>query len=202
MIDELLDIKEGESVDELRGRLARVLGREEPVPLGAFLRATEDPSYCSYLLTSRGAPGFLEPLLNDPANARYVPAEAAPAAHSNAALAGRAAKALVNWGRAGFSVADEATIERREAACLACPHLSEPATKLQKVLPAKAVADRAGRRTGAKVCNQCGCQVAKKIRVPTEQCPADDPARAGVSRWGERRRSPAEMQPALTEVTP
>lgn len=189
MIDELLEIRDGESVDELRARFARLLGRAEPVPLAAFLRATEDPSYCGYLIASRNAPGFLEPLLNDPANARYEPAEPTP--QSNVALAGRAAKALIRWGRVGFSVADPETIARRESACLACPNLADPTATLQKLLPAKAVTDEPGRRTGAKVCTQCGCQVSKKIRVPTEQCPVDDPARPGVTRWGEPRRSGA-----------
>jgi hypothetical protein len=199
MIEELLEIREGESLDELRARFARVLGRQDPVPLAAFLRATDDPAYCSYLLVSRDAPGFLEPLLQDPANARYEPAVASP--QSNAALAGRAAKALVKWGRAGFSVADADTIARRESACLACPHLGEPKAALQRVMPAKAVSPEPGRRTGNKVCTQCGCQVAKKIRVPTEQCPVDDPVRAGFSRWGEARqldnhsRMPEEKMP-------
>jgi hypothetical protein len=187
MIEELLEIREDESIDELRARFARVLGREEPVPVAAFLRATDDPSYCSYLLASRGTPGFLEPLLSDPANARYEPGEAA--SQSNVALAGRAAKALITWGRAGFSVADADTIERRELACLACPHLGEPKAAVQRMLPAKRVSAESGRRTGNKICTQCGCQVAKKIRVPTEQCPVDDPERPGFSRWGEARRT-------------
>lgn len=190
MIHELLDIKEGESVDELRERFSRVLGLQETVPLAAFLRATDDPSYCSYLLTSRNAPGFLEPLLNDPANESYLPAE--PEKASSAALAGRAAKALVRWGRAGFSVADEETIARREAACLACPHLIEPKATLQKLLPAKEASDRLGHRTGNRVCAECGCQVAKKMRLPSEQCPVEDRGRPGFSRWGEPRVEPGD----------
>jgi hypothetical protein len=189
MIDDLLDIKEGETVDELRARLARALGREEPVPLEAFLRAMDDPSYFSYLLTSRNAPGFLEPLLHDPANARFAPAEQKH--NSNRALAGRATKALVQWGKAGFSIVDDETLARREAACLSCPNLTDPSAALQKLLPAKHAADTLGRRTGNKVCAECGCQVAKKMRIPTEQCPAEDPERQGHTRWGEARSAGA-----------
>jgi hypothetical protein len=200
MIHELLDVKEGESVDELRARLARVLGRDEPVPLNAFLRAVDDPSYFSFLLTSRNAPGFLEPLLHDPANEKYGPAEepvapavvhAAQAAptesvhHSNAALVGRAAKAFIRWGQAGFSVADQQTIERREQACLTCPNLTEPRNRLQKLMSAGSSADKLGSRTGNKVCSLCGCQVSKKMRLPTESCPAAHPTAPGLTRWGE-----------------
>jgi hypothetical protein len=184
MIQELLDIKEGESIDELRARFGRVLGHRGPVPVAAFVRATEDPSYCSYLLTSRGSPGFLEPLLNDPANDAYAPREEDPS-HSSVALAGRAAKALAQWGKAGFTIADPDTIERRERACLSCPHLTEPSTKLQKLMPSRPVSDELGRRTGDKVCAECGCQVAKKFRLPTEQCPVEDPDRPRFTRWGD-----------------
>ena len=189
MIHELLDVKDGESVDELRTRLARVLGREEPVPLNAFLRAVDDPSYFSYLLTSRNAPGFLEPLLADPANAKYGPAEAPPRPaatqrHSDMALVGRAAKAFIRWGKAGFSVVDEATLERRENACLACPNRVEPRSRLQKLIPISN-AGQIGTRTGNHVCDLCGCQIAKKIRLPTESCPGAHPTEPGLSRWGE-----------------
>jgi hypothetical protein len=205
MIKELLDVQDSESVDELRVRLARVLGRDEPVPLNAFLRAVDDPTYFSFLLTSRNTPGFLEPLLADPANAKYDPAEApvVPAAaqpvqaeaarHSNAVLVGRAAKAFIRWGKAGFSVADQETIERRENACLACPFLKEPSSAVQKLLPAAAVSDKIGERTGNSVCDLCGCQVSKKIRLPTETCPGTSLTQPGMSRWGEpaEERSPA-----------
>lgn len=197
MIEELLDIQTGESLDELRARFARVLGRDQPVPLAAFVRATEDPSYCSYLIASRGAPGFLEPLLNDPANARYAPTE--PSHQSSMALAGRAAKALARWGASGFSIADDETIARREAACLACPYLAEPQHMLQRMLPAKPPADELGRRTGEKACTQCGCQVAKKMRLSTEACPMEDPERPGFTRWGEplRTGSPSVASPSV-----
>jgi hypothetical protein len=187
MINELIDIREGESVDELRARFAHVLGCDKPVPLAAFLRAADDPSYCSYLLTSRGVPGFLEPLLNDPANRKYLPAATEGQRPSNGALAGRAAKAMIRWGKAGFSIADDETIARREAACLACPHLSEPTAVLQKLLPSKPAEDTLGRRTGEKVCAECGCQVAKKMRLPSEHCPVEDATRPGFTRWGEPR---------------
>ncbi|HEX8104898.1 MAG TPA: hypothetical protein VF533_19920 [Solirubrobacteraceae bacterium] len=174
-------------MDELRARFGRVLGLDGPVPVAAFIRATKDESYFGYLLTSRNAPGFLEPLLNDPANERYEP-KTRPTA-SNSGLAGEAAKALVRWGRAGFSVADGETIRRREDACLRCPHLAEPTRRIQQILPSRPVADAVGRRTGDKVCSECGCQVAKKFRLPSEQCPVEDADRPGFTRWGEPVRA-------------
>jgi hypothetical protein len=194
MIDELLEVEPGESLDEMRARFGRALGWAEPVPVGAFMRALQDESYCSYLIASRDAPGFLRPLLEDPANERYAPSAAqaqAPGSQSNVALAGRAAKALARWGRAGFSTADEETVARREAACLACPHLSEPRAALQRMLPGRPAGAEPGRRTGEKVCSMCGCQVARKMRLPSESCPQEDPLRPGYTRWGEPVRSRA-----------
>lgn len=187
MINELLTVKETDSLDDLRARLANAIGWSEPVPVGAFMRAVSDPMYAAALITSRNTPGFLEPLLNDPHNLRYLPAPkgAEVPEISNARLAANAAKAMLRWGKSGFSIADAETIERRESACLSCEHLTEPKKLLQKLMPAGTSRDEVGRRTGNKVCNQCGCQVSKKIRVPTETCPSAHPTLVGLSRWGE-----------------
>lgn len=181
MIKELLNIKETDTLDDLRARLARVIGWPEPVPAGAFLRAVNDPSYAVALITSRNTAGFLEPLLYDPRNRGFDPAGEV----TNTQLIARAAKAMVSWGKAGFSVADDETIARREAACVACPNLGEPNKMLQKLLPARPIRDESGYRTGNKVCTLCGCQVSKKIRLPTESCPGRHPTRPGMTRWLE-----------------
>jgi hypothetical protein len=74
--------------------------------------------------------------------------------------------ALLKWAQTGFSVVDDETLERRENACLACPHLSEPQKLVQKIIPSKEINQKIGQRTGKKVCNLCGCNVSKKIRIP------------------------------------
>jgi len=185
MIQELIDIKETDTLDELRARLAHVLGWNEPVPAAALLRAVEEPSYAAALLTSRNAPEFLAILLNDRRNARYVPAPQPAAADGNIALLGKAATAMLRWGKAGFSVAEPDVIARRESACLACEHLRDPDRLVQKLLPSSPVSGVAGRRTGNKICDLCGCQVAKKIRLPTEACPSPHTEHTGMTRWQE-----------------
>ncbi|MCF7696847.1 hypothetical protein KPG66_12315 [Mycetohabitans sp. B2] len=179
MIKAFLDIKETDTIDDLRTRLAQVIGWPEPVPVGAFQRAISDPSYAAALITSRNVIGFLEPLLMDPRNCDFDSAGEV----TNAQLISRAAKAMVNWGKAGFTVADDETIARREAACVACPNLGEPNKLVQKLLPARPIRDELGHRTGNKVCTLCGCQVSKKIRLPTESCPGQHPSMPGLSRW-------------------
>jgi hypothetical protein len=182
MIKELLTVKETDSLDDLRTRLATAIGWTEPVPVAAFVRAVSDPMYAAALITSRNTPGFLEPLLNDPRNLRYLPAVKEI---SNARLAANAAKAMLQWGKSGFSVADAETIERRENACLSCEHLTEPKKLLQKLMPAGASRDEVGRRVGNRVCDMCGCQVSKKMRLPTEACPSAHQTLVGLSRWRE-----------------
>jgi hypothetical protein len=81
---------------------------------------------------------------------------------------------------------DEATLQRRESACLACPHLSAPRRLVQKLAGlGSAAADRTGARTGDRVCSECGCNVGKKMKLPTEACPVAHPTLPGLNRWGE-----------------
>jgi hypothetical protein len=193
MIKEFLDIKDSDSLDELRARLAEVIGWDEPVPAAALLRAVAEPTYAAALITSRNIPGFLEPLLTDPRNARYAPPleTTAGAQPSNVELLTRAAGAMLRWGKAGFTIADSDVIARREDACLSCEHLRDPDKLLQRLIPSSAVTDEIGRRTGSKVCGLCGCNAAKKIRLPSEACPAAHSTAAGMSRWLEPRSEDA-----------
>lgn len=186
MIEKLLKATEDESLPQLCQRLGEFLELDGPAPPAALMRAVHDPSFAADLVTSRGAPGFLQALFDDPRTTAFAPAAepaAAPAA-SNRQLVGRAAEALVRWGRAGFSTVDQRTLERREDACLACPNLRDPQATVQRIVPGRA-SDRVGSRTGRKVCGLCGCNVSRKIRLPSEACPGEHPTQSGMTRWGE-----------------
>jgi hypothetical protein len=195
MIQELIEIKDTESVSEMCTRFGTWLGSEKPVPEPVLLRALDDPGYASDLITCRNAPAFLEALFTDPRNAAWAPAPA-PAAEpvagsaGNLELVGRAAQAFLRWGNAGFSTVDPATLERRENACLACPHLSEPDRLLQR-LAGRAAGEQVGSRTGKRVCGRCGCNVGKKMRLSSESCPELHPTLVGLTRWGEPAAQPA-----------
>jgi hypothetical protein len=178
------------SWDEAQSDFADILGVDRELPPAVLRRAMLDSNFAHRLLVSRRAPGFLNALIEDPANARFsppdfpmpdVPAGEAASA-SNVELLGRAARSLAKWAAAGFTHADEATRSRRLAACQACPHaVREPQQFAYRL------AGGGSRDTG--VCGLCGCPVARKARMSTEACPAADPEQPGLTRWGEPMRS-------------
>lgn len=181
MIQELLDIKPTDSFLEMRARMGAFLGLEEPLPENAMRRAINDEDFANSLITCRDAPGFLKPLINDPKNEIYATKEANL---SNTQLIGKATQAFVKWGKAGFSVVDKDILEKRENACLGCENLMKPETALQKLVSSEA-SDQIGRRTSNASCRACGCNISKKIRLPTEACPVEDKNQAGFTKWGE-----------------
>lgn len=161
------------SAEQARERFAEILGLDGPVSEPVLAAALEHNTYARNLLATRGVPEMMAPLLANPPTVAEEP--------STAVLAGRAAKALAVWARTGFTVVDEATYQRRMSACASCPHELE-ATRHPKLH--RWIAD--GERP--KVCGLCGCAVAKKARLSSEQCPAEDVERPGFTRWGEPRR--------------
>jgi hypothetical protein len=178
-LDALLEVNGDEDLAELCARLGDVLALDAPVPEAALLRATADPAFARDLLACRGVPGFLQAHFDNPATLVYAHTSA-----STSELAARAARAFVRWGKTGFSTVDTDVLARREAACLACPHLREPIAAVQKAM-AVSEADRLGARTGRRVCDLCGCNVAAKMRLPSESCPGRHPSDPHVTRWGE-----------------
>ncbi|MBR8656553.1 hypothetical protein KDH83_24880 [Achromobacter sp. Marseille-Q0513] len=194
MIQSLLQMRDTTPMPEMCVRLGEVLGMDKPVPMPVLLRAIEDPGFAADLITSRGQPGFLAALFDDRRTRAYAPSALAADAPSATALAGKAAAAMLRWGKAGFSTVDAETLERRESACLGCPNLADPASAVQKMVLVGAVTDKVGSRLGGKVCNLCGCVVHKKIRLPTEACPDTHPVKSGLTRWDEP--IPAEALPA------
>ncbi len=189
MLSELLELKEGESLDDLCGRFGRFLGLEAPVPKPVLLHAINDSDYATHLIVSRGAPEFLQVLFGMalPAEGLQEASSATDAAagQSDLELVKRAATALLRWGKSGFSIVDEATLERREDACLACPNLGTPGSLLQKLVSSGSASGKLGQRASNRVCKLCGCNIAKKIRLASESCPDRHPTQAGLTRWGE-----------------
>ena len=163
---------------------SEILGLNEPVSPEVLQAATEDETYAHNLLVCRKEPAFLNYLLANPPKLRSSP-ELLPQDKTNLELISKASQTLLKWAQTGFSVVDDETLERRENACLACPHLSEPQKLVQKIIPSKEINQKIGQRTGKKVCNLCGCNVSKKIRLPSESCPDKHPTQAAMTRWRE-----------------
>lgn len=184
MIQELLDIKPTDSFQDMCNRMGTFLGLEKQVPENAMYRAIQDQDFANNLIMCRNAPGFLEVLLNDPANEKYATAVAAEVKVSNAELIQKAAGAFLRWGKAGFSVVDDEVLEARENACLGCEYISKPETILQKIVTSKSK-EQIGKRVADCVCKLCGCSLSRKIRLPSESCPALHPENSQLNRWGE-----------------
>jgi hypothetical protein len=163
-------------------QFADILGLDGPVTEKVLMTALENETYARNLLISKESPQLLKRLLDNPPKPRSSNQE-----FSSINLIGKAAGALLRWGSTGFTKAGPTMIERRETACLACPHLAEPQGVLQNIVPSAGLKEAAGYRTGKKVCGLCGCNVSNKIRLVSEHCPDIDADDNGLTRWGESR---------------
>ncbi|SEW52791.1 hypothetical protein [Chitinophaga arvensicola] len=163
---------------EQRSQLAEILGLEGPVSEEVLKAAVGNESYARNLLLSKENPQMLETLLNKPG--RQGTQE-----FSHATLIRKAATALLRWGKTGFAIVNADVLEQREDACLSCHHLRDPKGTLQQIVPSAQGKDKPGYRTGKKVCDLCGCNIANKIRLPSEFCPDVHPEDHQHTRWGE-----------------
>ena len=164
---------------ERRAVFGEILGLDGPVAQPVLLAALVDEAYARNLLVSRHDPALRDYLLEHP------PKVAVRSSPSNRALLEKAASSLVSWARTGFSTVDPDLLKRREDACLACPNLATPSRLLQKTMAQDGASGNVGKRTGDKVCDLCGCNVGRKIRLTSESCPGEDPGNPGQTRWGE-----------------
>ena len=181
----LTDAVEGETLEEKCFALGQLLGLNDAVPENVFLAAIEFPLYGQKLLAKKNNPAVLEQLLNNPPELPLYSSSGVKRSYSNNELMAKAAKALVKWGFSGFKKVSDDVLQRREAACLACPNLSEPESNLQRFTASSTVIDKLGYRTGNKVCGVCGCVVKNKMKLSTETCPVASDTDPAVNRWGE-----------------
>ena len=174
MLAELEETLAGLDWDQARAAAADHVGLPAPLPPAALRRAMVDDRFCFVLLAFRGNLPRLGELVNHPGNVAYelpgdTPAAPTPAPRSTVALVAEAGRAMTRWASSGFRTVDDATHDRRWAACTACPELVEPPiTLLYQVAVAKG---------DDRVCGACGCVAARKVRLVTERCPR--------GRWGE-----------------
>ena len=164
-----------DSLEEKCLQLGLTLGLDEPVSVQVLEAALRDEVYSHNLLASRRNSVMLKFLLANPPKPSAT--DGGPAQLSNVELVRRAASALLRRGKVGFTVVDQSTLQRRRAACLSCPHLVEPPDKLLYQLT--------GTDESRKICELCGCNVRKKIRLTSESCPGPHPEQEGLNRWGE-----------------
>jgi hypothetical protein len=149
--------------DELAAEFGATLGLDGPAPRRTLEAALADETYADNLLASRRHPTLLKQLIELPPRVRGA---GAPPPLSSVALARRATLALARWAGTGFATVSAAVRQRREAACVACPHRLPATTTLGH-------------------CGLCGCPLGRKIRMTSEACPDPHPSNAGETRWGE-----------------
>ena len=164
-----------ESLEEKCLEFALTLGLDQPVSVRVLEAALRDEAYSRNLLASRRNSVMLNYLLAHPPKLRTATGESHQL--SNVELVRRAATALLRWGKVGFTVVDQPTLERRRAACLSCPHLTDAPDKLLYKL--------SGIDESQKICELCGCSMRKKIRLTSESCPGRHPEHEDLNRWGE-----------------
>jgi hypothetical protein len=176
----LEQVDAGAGLSDQCRQFGNILGLDEAVPEKVFLAALQNETYARNLLLSKDSPEMLAQLMENPAMPRTGGKE-----YSNLELIGKAAGALLRWGKTGFTKAGKEVIGRREEACLACPHLRDPKGLLQNLVPSAGLTEESGYRTGKKVCGLCGCNVSNKIRMTSESCPERHPEDNSMTRWGE-----------------
>lgn len=180
---------------EAAERLGRHLGLAGPAPMPATGRALADPLYARALMAARGMPALRDRILEGAAALRVsaapeapAPASAAPSdTPSAAALAAKAAGAVLKWGMEGLRHPEPWVLERRLAACAACEHQAPT----PETLVYRGVRVVAGKE--ARICALCHCLINTKAAIATEHCPAQDPADPALSRWGEPWVDPATL---------
>lgn len=170
------------SLIESRKQLGEFLNRPDAVSENVFLCAVHNKTYAHNLLMCKENKDFLDHLLSNPPMESIM--HISDSELTNIELATKAAKAMVSWARTGFSTADFEMLKRRENACLGCEYLGRPNKLLQKLVTSKSN-EGIGSRAADCVCNLCGCNISKKIRLPSESCPAAHPENSELNRWSE-----------------
>lgn len=181
----LKEISEAPTLEEAAARLGAALGLAAPAPEIATRRTLADPHFAKALLALRHMPRERDRALAAPDTIRVraapSPGEkaAVPPPPSTAKLVKQSAGAVLKWGMAGLQHAQPWDIERRLAACSACPNQA-PAPDTLVYRGAKVVAGK-----DAKICNLCHCLTNTKAALSTEHCPDRDPENPALSRWSE-----------------
>lgn len=149
-----------------RDELACKLGISSHVVTDALLtRITDDGFFLHHLQLCKDDPQLLEILLQE---ARTLPLDpsrisAAPE-RATGELIAQAGAALVRWVASGLKRVSEDDYERRMETCRACQHLSLP--------PRTTLYQLVGMSQQEKtLCGLCGCDVRRKARLATENCP-------------------------------
>ena len=173
------------SFGEARAALGEMIGLGKPAPANVTARVINDVKYARLVAGVGHLPDWRDKILADPLNAQFdAPEFAADGADQTSIpvarhLVGKFAASIVSWGAGGFKLANADLMAQRRSACGSCVFNSEtPDRGLYKL--ARAVA-----RDDKSMCTSCGCLIAKKTALLTEQCPEPSPENPLQTRWGD-----------------
>lgn len=180
----LADIYKADSFHEARQRLGAYFGLDADAPANVTARVLNDQRFAALVASMGKFPEWRQKFLNDPFNAKFEVPDAdtdqgrTRSLTSTATLVKKAAFGLLKWGTQGFFAVDPVVKEKRAAACTECDQAVEaPKTKLYEVANLGS--------SDTRMCDACGCLLAKKIAMPTESCPLAHPDDPTLTRWGE-----------------
>ncbi|MGX1787138.1 hypothetical protein ACWIGM_10390 [Bosea sp. NPDC055332] len=159
-------------------QLGALLGLDEAVPVEVLTRAHADDRYATYLLRSRGHPELLTMLFGKAAESQPTSQAAPQVELSNSELLRKAGSAALKWAASGFKRIEPDVLERRNAACHACPYLKAAPDRILYKVTLSAQSDQ-------RVCGACGCTASRKASLPDESCPMEHPEHPGFTRWHE-----------------
>jgi hypothetical protein len=163
---------------EIEEQFRKVTGVQRPVSKALLYAFTRDEKFAHYLVNSYQNKDLVELILSNKEK-EIAGKEALP--FSNQELAKRLSKSLARWAGGGFKKLSKVQIEKRRAACAACPYRSTSNEDRLLYKVAKAVVG------DNSTCSKCGCMLEGKIKLPEESCPMPHPSIAGLNRWGEKR---------------
>jgi len=177
MIDIIKKLEKAGPWNDMRIELGNMLGLEGPVSSAVLARARMEDRFASHLFISSFDHDLLHHFLNDEKNKTYELYEI-PEKFSNAQLATKATKALIDWGKSGFEKVSREKYEARFSSCEKCEFLKDPPSQFAYKVKLKRESDQ-------RVCGACGCGVSRKAWLVTETCPVSDPSNPGFNLWNE-----------------
>lgn len=182
--------QEASSFEEAQEILGKMINLGQPASESVTRRALVDRHYAFYLNFTKDIPELQKKLLQDPKNQAFkagnhdnfesqAHSKEAEIKLNNTQLVRKATKSFMAWGKTGFKVAEQSLIDKRLAACERCESFTDsPKTLIYQGL--KVITGKY-----EKICSECGCLVSKKVMLPSERCPKQNPLQPNLSLWGE-----------------
>ena len=144
--------------DKIKRILANELGvPEKGLPTPVVVKAVVDPLYLHHLINCKSDEFLLIILFNE---AISPSSKGNAICVENSKLFKNAITATIKWLASGARFVNDVEYKRRINTCMGCPYVSQaPSTSLYRLLKSQ------------MVCSLCGCDIERKAKLMTEECP-------------------------------